>query len=142
MNVKNIFKILQVHVMTGRYGKRLGKTDEIASTLIVKLNAKSLVASDIRMWKSMNFKWNQLLCFLFLSLFLILWQQSTIWEWGGESKQNAGLEIKNGWMSLGEGIEGPREGSPGNGRKISCSLRGHDGRKNYDEPEETRSQCR
>lgn len=63
MNVKNIFKILQVHVITGRYGKRLGKTDEIASTSIVKLNAKSLVASDIRMWKSMNFKWNQLLCF-------------------------------------------------------------------------------
>lgn len=80
MNVKNIFKILQVHVITGRYGKRLGKTDETASTSIVKLNAKSLVASDIRMWKSMNFKWNQLPCFLFLSLFLILWQQSTMWD--------------------------------------------------------------
>ena len=45
-------------------------------------------------------------------------------------------------MSMGEGIEGPREGSPRNGRKISWWQRGYDRRQNYEEPEGPRSQCR
>lgn len=72
----------------------------------------------------------------------ILRQHSIIWEWSGKCKQNAGLEIKNGWKSMGEGIEGHKEWSPGNSRKLSCSLRGYSGQQNQEEPEEPRSQRR
>lgn len=39
------------------------------------------------------------------------------YDWIGKSKQNTGLEINNGWMSMGEGIESPKEGSLENSKK-------------------------
>lgn len=45
MNIKQIFKIDQGYVIIGKYGGRLGNTDQ-ASILTVKLNTLSLVASE------------------------------------------------------------------------------------------------
>lgn len=64
--------------MIGGYEERLEKAGQITSTLMVKLNAMSLVASEQDkeggeihgIWKSMNFTWKQLLCFVCLFNFM------------------------------------------------------------------------
>lgn len=59
----------------------------------------------------------------------------------GLERVNRMKRLKNDWMSMQEGIEGPREGIPENGKKDL-----EPGRvqwaQNYEEPEEPRSQCR
>lgn len=63
----------------------------------------------------MNFKWKQTLCFV--CLFNIM-EHSIIWERTGKSEQNKVMEIKNGWMSMEEGIEGPERAAQEIKRKI------------------------
>lgn len=80
--------------MISRYGERLGKTDQTASTLIVKLNTLSFSIGC----EKYEFKVAQVTMafggFFCLFLFLTLWQHSTIWQWIGKSKQKANLKIK------------------------------------------------
>lgn len=45
-------------------------------------------------------------------------EHSIIWERTGKSEQNKVMEIKNGWMSMEEGIEGPERAAQEIKRKI------------------------
>jgi len=49
---------------------------------------------------------------------LTSWQHSVIWERTGKSEQNKVMEIKNGWISMEEGIEGPERAAQKIQRKI------------------------
>lgn len=120
--------------MIGGYEERLEKSGQITSTLMVKLNAMSLVASEQNkeggeihgMWKSMNFTWKQLLCFVCLTL----WQNWVIWERTRKSEQNQIVEIKNGWVSIEEGIAGPESAAQTIKTKIFRSLQVYDAQQN------------
>lgn len=67
----------------------------------------------------MNFKWKPSSCFvcLFACLFDFM-VHSIIGERTKKKEQNKVMEIKNGWVSMEEGIEGPERAAQKIKRKI------------------------